>query len=118
MAHSPPGANGQQKTLNTISCYDTRERRVFMAFKFKITKVEKLPGAGVGVLDGTVVDGKVMPGQKVVLVHEGQRMPLTVAGVVLENAVKRRTDSGLSISFKLKQPAFSFAKAGDELVSA
>lgn len=89
-----------------------------MAFKFKITKVEKLPSAGVGVLDGTVIDGNVIPGQEVVLVHEGQRMPLTVAGVVLENAAKRKAKPGLSISFKLKQPAFSYAKAGDELISA
>ena len=91
-----------------------------MAFRFKITKVEKLPNAGVGVLDGTVVDGKVTPGQQVVLVHNGRRLsaPMTVAGVVLEKTAKRRTDSELSISFKLKQPTFAQAKAGDELVSA
>jgi len=89
-----------------------------MAFKFKITKVEKLPSAGVGVLDGTVLDGAVTTGQEVVLVHGENRLPLTVAGVVLESASNRRAGDGLSISFKLKQPAFSFAQAGDELIAA
>ena len=89
-----------------------------MAFKFKITKVEKLPSAGVGVLDGTVLDGSVSTGQEVVLVHGEKRLPLTVAGVISESASKRRAEGGLSISFKLEQPAFSFAQAGDELIAA
>lgn len=89
-----------------------------MAFKFKITKVEKLPGAGVGVIDGTVVAGTVATGQNVVLVHAGQRLPLKVAGVVLESPGKHRKPSELSISFRLKQPGFAFAQAGDELVAA
>lgn len=89
-----------------------------MSFKFKITKVEKIPSAGVGVLDGTVLDGAVTTGQEVVLVHGEKRLPLIVAGVVLESASKRRAGDGLSISFKLKQQAFSFAQTGDELIAA
>ena len=88
-----------------------------MAFKFKITKVEKLPSAGVGVINGTVLAGTVMTGQSVMLVHQGQRLPLQVAGVVLETNRTRRNLSELSLSFKLKQGAFAYAESGDELVS-
>jgi hypothetical protein len=89
-----------------------------MAFKFKITKVEKLPGAGIGVIDGTVVAGTVTTGQEVVLIHQGQRLPLQVAGVVLETCRAHRDSAELSLSFKLKQPAFAYAQSGDELVAA
>ncbi len=87
-----------------------------MAFKFKITNVERLPGSGIGVIDGTVVYGMVTTGQEVVLIHQGQRFPLQVAGVVLEPSRAHRNSAELSISFKLKQPAFAYAQAGDELV--
>jgi hypothetical protein len=83
-----------------------------VAFRFKITKVEKLPRAGVGVIDGTVLAGQVMTGQEVTLVHEGKRLTLRVAGVVMGAALGK-----LSLSFKLRQPAFEMAREGDELVS-
>ncbi|WP_394787754.1 hypothetical protein [Rhodoferax sp.] len=89
-----------------------------MAFKFRISKVQKLPQAGVGVVDGTVLAGQVLTGQSVLLVHNGEKVPLRVEGVVMNNTRRADRTSELTLSFKLKQRALDLATAGDELVAA
>ena len=88
-----------------------------MAFKFLISKVERLPRAGVGVLDGTVLAGLVTSGQELVLVHGDQRVPMRLEGVLMETGKKSPQDGMLSLSFKLRTPAFDVVRAGDELVA-
>lgn len=85
-----------------------------MPFKFKVTSVQTLPSAGVGVLAGTVLEGAVLVGQQVDFVHNGQPLPLRVIGVATTD--RTRTDT-LALHFKLSQPAFDAVQPGDELVS-
>lgn len=89
-----------------------------MGFKFLIKKVERLPRAGVGVLDGTVLAGSVTTGQELTLVHGDRRVPMRLEGVVMEKANIRRQEGELSLSFKLRTPAFEVVQAGDQLVAA
>ena len=87
------------------------------AFKFKISKVEKLSRAGVEVFDGTVLAGQVTTGQEVLLVHDGKKVPLRVAGVKLGAQRRPGLPATLSLSFK-RQPGLEVAREGDELVAA
>lgn len=89
-----------------------------MAFKFKITQIKRLPGAGVGVIDGTVLAGSVMDGQDVQLVHGTKQLSLRVQGVVMDSMRKASQSSRLSLSVKLRQPAMSLVEVGDFLVAA
>lgn len=86
-------------------------------FRFRVSKVEKLPRAGVGVLEGTVLAGRVTTGQELTLVHGDQRLSMRLEGVVLETGNKPRRDGALSLSFKLKTPGFAVVEAGDELIA-
>jgi hypothetical protein len=88
-----------------------------VAFTFKITHVDQLPASGVGVLDGTLVEGKVKTGLTVKLVHEGRQIPLKIKGVVLSSGGSASIDNNMSLSFDLKQPAMRVARAGDLLVA-
>jgi len=88
-----------------------------MAFKFRISKVQRLPSAGVEVIDGTVLTGEVTTGQRVTLVHGNTRVPLKVHGVVLDSGRKSRLEPTLSLSFR-RQPGLEKAEVGDELVAA
>lgn len=85
-----------------------------MPFKFNVTSVATLPSAGVGVLVGTVLEGVVLVGQHVALVHNGQRFPLRVIGVATTD--RNRLDT-LALHFKLSQPAFDAVQPGDSIVS-
>lgn len=86
-----------------------------MAFAFNITKVEKLPLAGLGLLSGTVLEGHIVMGQQVTLVHDGRRIPLQVTAVVLGSTFDGL--DALTLSVNLSEPALDLAQVGDKLVS-
>ena len=88
-----------------------------MAFTFKITRVDKLPRAGVGILDGKLVDGSVSSRSAAELVHAGQRFPLKLKGVVLDSS-KGKDEGIISLSLDLRQQGMSVVEEGDLLVSA
>jgi hypothetical protein len=88
-----------------------------MALMFKISRVDQLPDSGVGVLDGTLVEGKIRTGMVVKLVHEGRQIPLKIGGVVLASGEPTKNTINMSLSFDLNQPAMRVARAGDLLVT-
>lgn len=88
-----------------------------MAFKFKISKVQKLTRAGIDVVDGTVLAGQVTTGQDVVLVHGGKKIPLRVTGVALDSNPHAGAKDTLSLSFK-RNSGLERAEVGDVLVAA
>jgi hypothetical protein len=87
-----------------------------MSFKFKIDKIERFSREGIGIIDGTILDGSVLTGQTVTLVHGESHFPFQVEGVVLDS--HDHLLNKLSLSFKLRQHALDLAEIGDELISA
>jgi hypothetical protein len=94
-------------------------RKGAVVFKFKVSGIETLAGAGVGVVRGTALAGHVITGQVVTFMHDGNEFSLEVVGVVMGTTGRghsRATE--LSLSVKLRQPAFALLRLGDELMSA
>jgi len=90
-----------------------------MAFKFKIDKVHKHFGAGVGILDGTIVDGRFLSTDDVNLIHDGAKVKVRLTGTVLDTQGLHKGQSNrVSISVSLREPAMRLAASGDLLVSA
>jgi hypothetical protein len=88
-----------------------------VAFAFEITRVDRLPFARVGVLDGKVLEGKVSSKATVELIHGEQRIPLQLMGVVIGSR-RPRTDGLISLTADLRQPAMKVVQEGDRLVAA
>ena len=85
-----------------------------MAFTFEITGINRLARAHVGVLDGKLLKGTVMTGSQAELVHDGQRVPVRVKGVVLDSA--GLASDVLSLTVDLREKAMGLAAVGDHLV--
>ena len=64
--------------------------------------------------------GRVETGKEVMLIHDGPRLPLQVAWVVLGGAASEGRDAvpALSLTFRLGQAGLDVAREGDELVEA
>lgn len=86
-----------------------------MGFRFEIMSVSKLPRAYIGVLDGKLVDGSVVAGMTAELIHDGERLPIYIKGVVL-GSVRPEADV-LSLSVDLRQEAMRLASIGDLILS-
>lgn len=85
-----------------------------MAFTFEITRVNRLARAHVGVLDGKLLEGTVITGSHAELVHDGQRVPVRVKGVVLDSV--GLASNVLSVTVDLREKAMGLATVGDRLV--
>jgi hypothetical protein len=85
-----------------------------MAFTFEITQVNRLAWARIGVLDGKLLDGKVLIGDKAQLEHDGQFYPLRVKGIALESVRTQRED--LSLTVDLRDAGMKVATVGDKLI--
>jgi hypothetical protein len=68
-----------------------------MAFTFEIAQIHKLSRAKVGVLDGKLLDGKVIFNSSAELIHNGQRFPMHVISVVLDSRMHRDDTVTLSV---------------------
>jgi hypothetical protein len=86
-----------------------------MGFRFEIMSVSKLPRACIGVLDGRLVDGSVVAGMTAELIHDGERLPIHIKGLVL-GSVSPGADV-LSLTVDLRQEAVGLASIGDLIVS-
>jgi hypothetical protein len=84
------------------------------AFVFEVTRVSRLPKAGVGLLEGKLLAGKVLTNSQAELVHAGQRIPLRVKGVALDAVF--RTDGNLVLAVGLLEPAMALVVVGDRLI--
>jgi hypothetical protein len=85
-----------------------------MAYTFEITRISKLSGAHLGVLDGKLLDGTVIVGSVANLMHGEGHWPLHVKGVVLDSVVP--VEGELSLTVDLREAAMKFAAVGDKLV--
>lgn len=85
-----------------------------MAFTFEITKVNRLAWARIGVLDGKLLDGKVLIGAEAQLEHDGQFYPVRVKGIALEAV--RTPREGLSLTVDLREAGMKVAAVGDKLI--
>ena len=89
-----------------------------MPLTFKITEVETLTRAGLGVLGGIVVSGTVKTGAQAELVHGDRHFPVEIKGVVLNREMSGgKDDVHLSLSLDLRVHGVRQARAGDLLVS-
>jgi hypothetical protein len=87
-----------------------------VAFAFEITRISRLAKAGVGVWDGELLEGSVTTGSTVELLHNGQRLPVRIKGVVLGPTHPQGTN--LSLTVDLREAAAKIAAVGDRLVCA
>lgn len=88
-------------------------------FRFIIAGIDRLPSAGVAVISGTVVAGEVVVGTDLVLMHEGEQLPLRVTGVALGTLQSAlQGPDGLTLCAELGQPAIAVARPGDELLGS
>ena len=85
-----------------------------MAFTFEITGIYRLASARIGVLDGKLLDGKVLIGTKAQLEHDGQFYPLRVKGIALD-AVRIQRE-GLSLTVDLRDAGMKVATVGDKVM--
>lgn len=85
-----------------------------MSFKFKITKISRLPGARVAVLDGELYEGRLTAEANTALVHGDKKIPMRVKAVVFDIP---KSKGEVTVSVDLRQPAMRFAKEGDLLVA-
>ena len=119
MGHTLDREKRKCTALNAVAITSFSERNFAMSFKFKITKIDALRHAGVGVFDGQILTGKILTGQDVFLVHKDKKLPLQVAGVVMQNRKSWLKDADtLSLSFKLRDKSFEYAQVGDVLIAA
>lgn len=86
-----------------------------MGFKFEIKSISRLDNAGVVVLDGRLLEGSVTTGISAELIHDGERIPTRIKGVVL-GSVRPRADV-VSLTVDLRQEAMGLASIGDLMVS-
>jgi hypothetical protein len=88
-----------------------------VSFTFEITQVDKLVLAGVAILHGNLLAGRISGRSKAELIHGDHRHPLRIKGVVLGTAPS--SDDELdSLSVDLRQEGISVLGKGDLLVSA
>ena len=83
------------------------------AFRFRISRIDRLSRAGVGVFEGALLAGRAVTGQTLLLRHGQQSLLLSLDGVVLGAGASAGT---LSLVFKLPNLAVELAQPGDELI--
>ncbi len=91
-----------------------------MSFEFKVTQIEKMPSAKIGVLNGQLISGKFKTGSIVNLIHGRESIPMKIKGVVLDYADlgdgRRRDPKQISLSVDLREHAMTLVQEGDRLV--
>lgn len=86
-----------------------------MGFRFEIISISRLPKARIAVQDGRLLDGSVTAGVSAELIHDGQRLPIHIKGVVLGSVLPGA--DVLCLTVDLRQNAIGLASIGDLIVS-
>ncbi len=86
-------------------------------FKFKIEKITKLEKAKTIVIDGTLIDGKILTGSSASLEHDQTKSEIIIKGITIGNSMQKASNIlSIVIDLPKSEKAIKLMKEGDFLI--